>query len=73
MRDMFQRTSRPVPKSRPANRVEIRIGRSLAMSAHPTIAWRILSAPRRTLMVFGYFAASYVAVFVALQLLSVFN
>ncbi|HKT80694.1 MAG TPA: hypothetical protein VJP86_10780 [Vicinamibacterales bacterium] len=38
------------------------IGRGLAISTHPSIAWRILSPSRRALLVFGYFAASYLVV-----------
>jgi hypothetical protein len=61
---------KPAPQARPSNRIEIMIGRSLAMSAHPTIAWRLLPPSRRALMVLGYFAFSYVTVFGALQILN---
>jgi hypothetical protein len=60
---------RVVSPNRPANRVEILIGRSLAVSAHPALAWRLLPFPKRALLVFGYFAASFVTVLGALQLL----
>jgi hypothetical protein len=60
---------KPLPRERPSNRIEIMIGRSLAMSVHPAIAWRLLSPSRRALMVFGYFAVSYVTVFSALEFL----
>lgn len=61
---------RPRRADRPSNRFEIMLGRSLAMSAHPTIAWRLLPPSRRALMIFGYFAASYLTVLFALQCLS---
>jgi hypothetical protein len=61
---------KPAPQERPSNRVEIVIGRGLAVSVHPVIAWRLLPPSRRVLMVFGYFAVSYVTVFSALQILN---
>jgi hypothetical protein len=45
---------------------ELLLGRSLACCAHPAAAWRILSRPRRALVVGAYFAAGYVAVLVSL-------
>jgi len=61
---------KPLPRERPSNRIEIMIGRGLAVSVHPATAWRLLTPSRRALMVFGYFAVSYVAVFSALQILN---
>jgi hypothetical protein len=40
--------------------LEILIGRSLAMCAHPYAAWRSHSMKRRLLVLFAYGAASYV-------------
>ena len=60
---------KPKPRPRASNQIEIMIGRSLAMSFHPAMAWTRLPPSKRALMVFGYFAFSYVAVFGALQLL----
>ena len=54
---------------RPSTRAEIMIGRSLALSLHPSIAWRLLPPAQRRLMVFAYFAFAYVAVLAALQFL----
>jgi hypothetical protein len=45
------------------------IGRGLAMSLHPHIAWRLLPPSRRGLLVFSYFAFAYVTVLATLQLL----
>ena len=61
---------KPAPQERPSNRVEIMIGRTLAVSMHPTMAWRLLRPSRRALMVLGYFAVSYVTVLGALQILN---
>lgn len=58
----------PSPQQRPINRVEIMIGRSLAMSVHPIVAWRLLPPSRRALMVLGYFAVSYLTVLSGLLL-----
>ena len=49
--------------------VEVLLGRSLAMCAHPYAAWRAHSARGRLLMVLSYLAASYV-VMLAILLLS---
>jgi hypothetical protein len=46
--------------------LEIMIGRGLAMCAHPFLAWRVLSAGHRSLLVGAYFGASYVTVLVTL-------
>lgn len=59
---------RRVPQNRPSSRLEIMIGRSLAVTVHPAIAWRVLPPSRRALMVLGYFAASYVMVLSGLLL-----
>jgi hypothetical protein len=59
---------RPIPRERPSSRVEILIGRSLAMSVHPTAAWRVLPPSRRALMILGYFAVSYLTVLSGLLL-----
>ena len=56
---------------RPSTRMEILIGRGLALSAHPTIAWRLLPPSKRALMVFGYFAFSYLSVLSGLQIAAV--
>ena len=54
---------------RPSTLTEIMIGRGLALSLHPHIAWRLLPPARRALLVFGYFAFAYVTVLATLQLL----
>ena len=59
----------PNSRSRASNQIEILIGRSLAVSVHPALAWKRLTPSKRALMVFGYFAVSYVTVFGALNLL----
>jgi hypothetical protein len=56
----------PLP-DRPSTRIEVALGRGLAMSVHPHLAWRLLPASRRALLVFGYFAVGYVTVLAALQ------
>jgi hypothetical protein len=48
--------------------VELLIGRGLAFCLHPTAAWRVLSRPRRALVVAAYVAFGYVAVLSALVL-----
>jgi hypothetical protein len=59
-----------VRSPRPPNRVEIWLGRSLALWAHPFVAWR-LSPPRvRAGIVAGYVAAGYVAGFALLLFLA---
>ena len=60
--------TRPVPQERPSNRFEILVGRSLAMSVHPKVAWRVLTPSRRALMILGYFAVSYLTVLSGLLL-----
>jgi hypothetical protein len=53
---------------RPSTRTEVLIGKLLAQCAHPYAAWRTGSRGARAIVVAAYFAASYAAVFVALQL-----
>jgi hypothetical protein len=55
---------------RPATRVEVAIGRTLAVCVHPVAAWRTRPDYRRLLLFSGCFTASYILVFVALQFLS---
>jgi hypothetical protein len=45
---------------------ELLLGRSLALCAHPTVAWRIVSRPGRALILGAYFAAGYLSVLLAL-------
>ena len=54
---------------RPSTRTEVMIGRSLALSLHPHMAWRLLSPSRRAALAFGYFAFAYATVLATLQLL----
>lgn len=42
------------------------LGRSLAYCAHPAVAWRRLSRPRRILLLGAYFAGAYVLTLAAL-------
>jgi hypothetical protein len=49
--------------------LEILVGRSLAMCAHPYAAWRSHSTKRRLLVLCAYSAASYVIVLGALMAL----
>jgi hypothetical protein len=53
---------------RPSTRSEVFIGRSLAICAHPVAAWRTTVRSFRVVLVAGYFAVAYVAVFAALLL-----
>jgi hypothetical protein len=59
-----------VRSSRPANRFEIWLGRSLALWAHPLAAWRLSSPRVRARIVAGYIAAGYVAGFTLLLFLA---
>jgi hypothetical protein len=45
--------------NRPTTRLEVLVGRSLAMCVHPYAAWRAQSTAGRWLVVFAYLAASY--------------
>ena len=56
---------------RPSTPLEVAIGRALAVCAHPIAAWRTRPEYRRMLMLSGCFTASYILVFIALQLLSI--
>jgi hypothetical protein len=47
-------------------RLEVLIGRSLAMCVHPYAAWRSQSVKRRALVLVAYMAASYFVVLGAL-------
>ena len=49
--------------------VEVLVGRSLAICAHPYAAWRSRSANRRLVLLFAYFMASYLLVFSLLRIL----
>jgi hypothetical protein len=52
----------PSKPDRPGTRVEILLGRVLAMCVHPYATWRTRSTPERLLVCFAYFAASYTLV-----------
>jgi hypothetical protein len=60
-------TFRLPTSNRPSNRFEVLVGRGLAMSVHPALAWQLLPPKKRALLVLGYFGLSYVTVFVGLQ------
>jgi hypothetical protein len=47
---------------------EIAFGRSLAVLAHPLLAWRILSTRGRLCLAGAYLGASYVTVLIGLLL-----
>ena len=51
-------------------KLEIRLGRALAMCAHPYAAWRAHSSRGRLFVVCMYILASYVVVFGLLNLMS---
>jgi hypothetical protein len=55
---------------RPATRLEVAIGRTVAVFFHPVAAWRTQPVYRRLLLFSGCFTASYILVFLALQFLS---
>ena len=46
--------------------LEASIGRALAVSLHPVLAWKILPRSGRIAVVLGYFGAAYVSVLIAL-------
>jgi hypothetical protein len=50
-------------------RWEILLGRSMAICAHPAIAWRLVSKRGRALIVSAYFGAAYAAVLALLMVL----
>jgi hypothetical protein len=60
----------PQRVDRPSNRLEIMMGRSLAICLHPVAAWLSRSQRKRLVLVGGYVGAGYVAVLIALLLLS---
>jgi hypothetical protein len=55
---------------RHSNRIEVLIGRSAALCVHPLAAWRSPSRTDRAVLLFSYFAISYVIVFGLLQVMS---
>ena len=46
-----------------SNRIEIFLGRSVALCVHPFAAWRSPSRIDRALLLISYFAFSYVTIF----------
>jgi hypothetical protein len=52
----------------PASRLELLVGRALAMCVHPYAAWRLYSTSGRLLVLFTYVAASYAVMLAALLL-----
>ena len=52
--------------TRPNARLEVLVGRSLAMCAHPYAAWRAYSTAGRLLVLFSYLAASYAVILAVL-------
>jgi hypothetical protein len=64
-------TPMPSPKNRihTSSRMEIALGRSMAVCAHPVAAWRVLSGRGRFLLASFYGAVSYVSVLAALLIL----
>ena len=59
----------PTP-DRPSTRLEILIGRSLAVCVHPVAAWHSGSMAVRLHFLAGYVVVSYVFIFLALLLLN---
>jgi hypothetical protein len=57
-------------RNRPANRIEVLVGRSAALCVHPLAAWRSRSRNDRALLVISYVAISYVIVFGLLHVIS---
>ena len=53
---------------RPANRIEIALGRMAAACVHPQAAWHDARRTFQVLLVAGYFAAGFVAALAALIL-----
>ena len=53
---------------RPANKIEIALGRMAAACMHPLAAWHDARRTFRLLLVAGYFAAGFVAALAALIL-----
>jgi hypothetical protein len=54
----------------PSRRLEVLIGRSAALCAHPLAAWRSPLRTDRALLLISYFAISYVVVFGLLHVIS---
>jgi hypothetical protein len=52
--------------ARPANRIEIALGRMAAACVHPLAAWHDTRRTFRVLLVAGYFTAGFVAALAAL-------
>jgi hypothetical protein len=48
---------------------EILLGRSLALCAHPAIAWRVVSRRGRAVILGAYFGVGYAAVLATLLVL----
>ena len=46
--------------------LEVSIGRALAATLHPVLAWRTFGPSGRTAIVLGYFGAAYLSVLSAL-------
>jgi hypothetical protein len=46
--------------------LEASLGRALAVSLHPVLAWRVVRPSGRIAIVLGYFAAAYLSVLIAL-------
>jgi hypothetical protein len=55
--------------TRPNARLEVLVGRSLAMCAHPYAAWRAYSTAGRLLVFLSYLAASYAVMLTVLLFL----
>jgi hypothetical protein len=54
--------------TRPSNRYEVLIGRTLASCVHPFAAWHSKARLFRLLLLAGYFTAGYVTVLAAMVL-----
>jgi hypothetical protein len=48
---------------------DIALGRWLALCVHPVCAWRVRTAVSRAVVLISYFAAGYLGVLAALELL----
>jgi hypothetical protein len=59
----------PQRADRPSNRLEIVMGRSMAICLHPVAAWLSRSQRKRLILVGGYVGAGYVVGLIALLLL----
>jgi hypothetical protein len=46
--------------------LDVSIGRALAVTLHPVLAWRTFGASGRIAIVLGYFGAAYLSVLSAL-------